>query len=490
MKANEARGYNIKGPDGRRTEKGPGGSERVRQDVKASDNNTMDEKQKYNTMKEVRQQVEEYMTAAQSGNLKKMKAFMKKMVQGGDKDNAMTEADIVLNYKDGNGKSGLHFAVGKGKLEMCKFILKTAADTVHMEDDTGERPLSFACMNGNPDIVALLIQEGCDVWHASQKGVTALHRAAGEGHVEIMELLMAAESKTSTEARVEGKTGEVQHPTAPLHWAAGVGHTAAVEKLVGWGADVNAPGDNGVPPIILASAAGFTAIVVSMVEAGADSGFILQGGLTVLHICSELGQLPAVKALLETETGKKCATKASDEGDKPIFLAAAEGHREVVEALLPHSSLPSDTTVDSIIRIALTQTKKDEASGKAGGDAASEGNEEAKRVPVPVSEENVKAAVECKNNGNKLVAEKKWTEAVAEYTKGIGLDPNSHVLFSNRRYIYTHTCTYSCTYTCKYTYILSFFKRPCIARSFSLLLAPPPLLFPCPAHNNCTFLFI
>jgi ankyrin repeat protein len=403
--------------------------------TRASATSTMDEKQKYNTMKEVRQQVEEYMTAAQSGNLKKMKAFIKKMMQeGGDKDNELTEAEIVLNFKDGNGKSGLHFAAGKGKLEMCKFMIKTAADTIKMEDDNGERPLSFACMNGDPDIVALLIKEGADVWHASQKGVTALHRAAGEGHLEIMELLMAAESKIDKVTRVEGKTGEVEHPTAPLHWAAGGGHTTAVGKLIEWGADVNAPGENGVPPIIMASAAGFTSIVVSMVEAGADTGFILTGGLTVLHICAEMGQLPAVKALLETETGQKCATQASDEGDKPIFLAAAEGHREIVAMLLPHSNLPHNTTVDSIISVALTQSNKEGAGGGGkGNDTSMDGIEEKKRELVPVSEEDAKKAGEFKDRGNVLVEEKKFKEAVAEYTKGIELDPNNHVLYSNRR---------------------------------------------------------
>jgi tetratricopeptide (TPR) repeat protein len=49
-----------------------------------------------------------------------------------------------------------------------------------------------------------------------------------------------------------------------------------------------------------------------------------------------------------------------------------------------------------------------------------------------VSEEDRKKADEFKAQGNKLVAEKNFEEAIAKYTKAIELNPNSAVYYSNR----------------------------------------------------------
>ncbi|KNE66912.1 hypothetical protein AMAG_11386 [Allomyces macrogynus ATCC 38327] len=61
----------------------------------------------------------------------------------------------------------------------------------------------------------------------------------------------------------------------------------------------------------------------------------------------------------------------------------------------------------------------------------------ASAAPRNVSDEDKKRAEELKAQGNKLVAERKFPEAVAKYTDAIALNPNNAVYFSNRAAAYS-----------------------------------------------------
>jgi hypothetical protein len=49
---------------------------------------------------------------------------------------------------------------------------------------------------------------------------------------------------------------------------------------------------------------------------------IVSGNLTTLHICAENGLNAAVTAIMQTEEGKKCAEMETDDGNRPVHLAA------------------------------------------------------------------------------------------------------------------------------------------------------------------------
>ncbi|KAJ3351681.1 hypothetical protein GGF32_004110 [Allomyces javanicus] len=61
----------------------------------------------------------------------------------------------------------------------------------------------------------------------------------------------------------------------------------------------------------------------------------------------------------------------------------------------------------------------------------------ASAAPRNVSDEDKKRAEELKAQGNKLVAERKFPEAVVKYTDAIALNPNNAVYFSNRAAAYS-----------------------------------------------------
>ena len=64
----------------------------------------------------------------------------------------------------------------------------------------------------------------------------------------------------------------------------------------------------------------------ALARSGADAGHVLSGGLTVLHICSDLGLSEAVAALLDNDSGKKCVTLPTQDGQTPLSMAAQSGH--------------------------------------------------------------------------------------------------------------------------------------------------------------------
>ena len=89
-----------------------------------------------------------------------------------------------------------------------------------------------AAFAGEIGAVKQLIAIGVDVnWPDEELGDKALHRAAMEGHVEIMRLLM----DNGADINAADAFGE-----RPLHYAADAGHMEAVRQLIERGAQVNA----------------------------------------------------------------------------------------------------------------------------------------------------------------------------------------------------------------------------------------------------------
>jgi ankyrin repeat protein len=78
-----------------------------------------------------------------------------------------------------------------------------------------------------------------DLADRSSDRLSVLHHAAGRGHVDIAELLLAAGATVDKRAH-DGST--------PLHEAALGGHLKIVRLLVAAGADPNARTNSGYPP--------------------------------------------------------------------------------------------------------------------------------------------------------------------------------------------------------------------------------------------------
>ena len=84
--------------------------------------------------------------------------------------------------------------------------------------------LNKACLNGQARDVRRLLSEGADVNDINEQGVTPLMAASYEGHVEVVDMLLAAEAN----ANAAGDNG------TPLYGASLQGHLVVAASLSLW----------------------------------------------------------------------------------------------------------------------------------------------------------------------------------------------------------------------------------------------------------------
>lgn len=98
-----------------------------------------------------------------------------------------------VNDRDGEGQTPLYCAVERGREHVASLLLEYGAD-VNAMDVCGMSPLSRACaqcaMHVNPNMVKLLVERGASVRSRDSEGMTALHHASREGHIEVVRLLL------------------------------------------------------------------------------------------------------------------------------------------------------------------------------------------------------------------------------------------------------------------------------------------------------------
>jgi ankyrin repeat protein len=112
---------------------------------------------------------------------------------------------------------------------------------VNAADERGMAALHLAAMNGHVSVVDALLPRIVDVnvraSNNSWKGMTALHMAAEKGHVDVVKLLLKRDDINVNIADACGMTA--------LHWAAMNGHAEVVELLLEKDAKVNTQMING-----------------------------------------------------------------------------------------------------------------------------------------------------------------------------------------------------------------------------------------------------
>ena len=139
-------------------------------------------------------------------------------------------------------------------------------------------------------VMAALAQGGRAAWRNDQ-GFTPLLAAAKKGHTDICGLLLE-----------NGSDVNEIHPVtkySALHDAAGFGHVALVEALLSWGAAVDPKDHGGSTPLYLACQEGHLPCVLALLKAGASITLPGPGGTVAIHIAAYHNKVEVVRALLE-----------------------------------------------------------------------------------------------------------------------------------------------------------------------------------------------
>uniref|UniRef100_A0A3Q1F5U5 Tetratricopeptide repeat, ankyrin repeat and coiled-coil containing 1a n=1 Tax=Acanthochromis polyacanthus TaxID=80966 RepID=A0A3Q1F5U5_9TELE len=157
------------------------------------------------------------------------------------------------------GETVLSAAAGRGRMEMCAFLLERGAE-LEIPNRRGMVPLLSTSKHGHTQVAELLLKHGADINVSDKQDRTALMLAASEGHMSTVELLLSKGASLSS-ADQEGLTA--------LSWACMKGQKGAVQLLVEAGADLNQPDRQGRTPLDIAALNGDAETVHCLVDHGA-----------------------------------------------------------------------------------------------------------------------------------------------------------------------------------------------------------------------------
>jgi ankyrin repeat protein len=151
-------------------------------------------------------------------------------------------------------RTGLHFAVDEGNSQVAEYLLNKGAK-VDARDRTLRTPLHIACLKGYPTIAKLLLDFNADPLERNSSGLTMLHMAVCAGStlssLELIVLLCRADSDL---VHLKDHTGRT-----PLHFSVfnqQPDMTKILQKLVQYGADVNARDHEGNTALHFAAESG------------------------------------------------------------------------------------------------------------------------------------------------------------------------------------------------------------------------------------------
>ncbi|NDK40204.1 hypothetical protein DT603_15300 [Pseudoxanthomonas gei] len=223
----------------------------------------------------------------------------------------LLDLGVDREARDGHGMSALHLATALGREVVLKQLIAKGASP-HARAADGQTPLGVALASGRRDLADWLDWRG---WALPKRALRAadLPAAAMAGDADavrrLLDLGFAVDSP------------DAQGCTALLR-AAGGGHRATVDLLLGRGADPQHAANTGATPLSAAVSMRQADIVQDLLAAGAQLEYRLPGGVTVLMLASALG-LPDIAARLLTAGANVHASDA--QGLTPLHCAALFG---------------------------------------------------------------------------------------------------------------------------------------------------------------------
>lgn len=213
-------------------------------------------------------------------------------------------------------------AASAGEVEAMKAIIQAIPTAVSLTGQYSMTALHKAAINGHKEVAVVLLGARAAVDARDIGGWTPLHWAADRGHKEVMQVLLRANADEGAKDKNGG---------TPLQWAARHGHTHVAEVLFGVGAAFDAKDRGGWTPLHWAARHGHNDIAGVLLNAAAAVEAKDRGGWTPLHWAARQGHKPVAEVLL----GATAAVDAKDrDGSTPLHFAASKGHKAVGEELL------------------------------------------------------------------------------------------------------------------------------------------------------------
>lgn len=147
----------------------------------------------------------------------------------------LDEVDKLLSKgTNPNVEGAIHHAALAGHRDVVNTLLQQREAQVNTQDYAGQTALHYAAMNGQGDVIKLLLKNKADVNQVDDQGQSPLHCAATHGSKTNLELLINGGGEADKVAFIN--TADMDGLTA-LHHAARKNRKGAVEFLLEQGAD-------------------------------------------------------------------------------------------------------------------------------------------------------------------------------------------------------------------------------------------------------------
>lgn len=241
------------------------------------------------------------------------------------------EKQVDLETMNTNGNSALLRAVSANRVEAIETLIELGAKvnrSLHHDtaSDFGWSALHVAANNGSIDATKVLLANGLDPALALKNGLTPLHIAAREGHVEIAHTLVGA---------LQGRRGSVDL-TGCDDWGGSADTVVKRIKARKTNEPDTANEKFDITPLHLAIIRGHTAIVRLLLPIS-DPNAVTGSGATALHLAATHGRTEIGRMLLEC--GRCKVDHLDANGRRPLQCATMAGHWTTARAMLECGAL-------------------------------------------------------------------------------------------------------------------------------------------------------
>ncbi|GFY75388.1 ankyrin-1 [Trichonephila inaurata madagascariensis] len=263
------------------------------------------------------------------------------------------ENGCSVDVRDSFGLTALHRAVQGNYQEVVSFLIDNGTD-INAEDNNGHTSLLFAarnnCINitdilikkevctssdriaslcsavceGHHDIVRILLKQCAFDIHALQDEHHLLHKAAENGHLIVVKVLL--------ENGFEINAGSKDTTDTPLHSAIYYNHLEVSQFLLSKGADPNIRDQQGRTSLHVAASRGSTDLVEILVDEKADVFIKDSKNMSVIELAVLFNQFNVVKLLMEMR--KVNINLKGNEGLTLLHLSAGIGSLDITEYLI------------------------------------------------------------------------------------------------------------------------------------------------------------
>jgi len=228
----------------------------------------------------------------------------------------------------------LGFAAESGSVETVKRVLEAGVDRRVTELDQWT-PVHRAARHGHAAVLELLLSKGFPADAPAKGKRTPLTLACQSGHLEAARVLLDARAKVNH--RVVHQHGG----DCPLTLAAASGSRATVELLLDRGARIDLTNGTALTSLAIAIARDHAEVFDLLVARGADLNAHGDHGAPPVVIAATHGRTDLLERLLDAGVSPDQPTALR--GRRPLMAAVGGGHGEAAELLLSRGAVVDQT---------------------------------------------------------------------------------------------------------------------------------------------------